>query len=342
MHLLRVPTTYSLFAAALFVAVSLHDHVEAGLRIYWCDVEGGAATLIVSPEGESILVDAGLPGERDPSRIVKVATEHAKVEAIDHMVVTHFDTDHFGGVADLSKLIPIHRVYDPGLPEDSSSDLLQNYLKATEGKRTVLKPGDRLPLAGGGDSALEVLCIAAQQQFLSASAPANDEICETHKPKEADLTQNANSTVLLFTVGSFRFLDAADLTWELEKKLVCPVNLIGSVDVFQVNHHGLDSSNNPVLVTSVQPTVAVMNNGVSKGCATETVATLRSISSIQAVYQLHRNLPVGGNTPPDYIANLVADCQADHVELEVSPDTTSFTVRVPSRGHSQIYSVKGR
>ena len=81
------------------------DGVSRTLEIYWVDVEGGGATLIVTPAGESVLVDTGLPGGRDPQRIYQVAAQVAGLKRIDHLVTTHFDTDHYGGAAELSALM---------------------------------------------------------------------------------------------------------------------------------------------------------------------------------------------------------------------------------------------
>jgi hypothetical protein len=115
---------------------------------------------------------------------------------------------------------------------------------------------------------------------------------------------------MLLKFGSFKFFDGADLTWNLEARLVCPSNLVGTVDVYQVDHHGLNLSNNPLLVRSLSPTVSVMGNGWRKGAHAETLATLRSVPSLQTMWQLHRNT-LGGkevNTDPEYIANLPAKC----------------------------------
>ena len=72
--------------------------------IYWVDVEGGAATLMVTPRGESVLIDSGNPGHRDPDRIVKVATQVAGLKRIDFLITTHYHRDHYGGAATLAKL----------------------------------------------------------------------------------------------------------------------------------------------------------------------------------------------------------------------------------------------
>src|SRR5262249_47316277 len=78
------------------------------LEIYWIDTEGGAATLIISPTGESLLVDTGNPGpdDSDPKRIFEV-TKLAGLKKIDMLAITHFHGDHVGGVPALAKMIPI-------------------------------------------------------------------------------------------------------------------------------------------------------------------------------------------------------------------------------------------
>src|SRR5947208_1195886 len=90
---------------------------EGKLTIYWSDSEGGGSTLIVTPAGESVLVDSGNPGGRDAHRIHKVAGEVAGLKKIDHYFTTHFHVDHFGGAAELSTLIPLQNVWDNGIPD---------------------------------------------------------------------------------------------------------------------------------------------------------------------------------------------------------------------------------
>jgi beta-lactamase superfamily II metal-dependent hydrolase len=333
---------------AALVALPLAAGEKDGrLDIYWTDVEGGAATLIVTPAGESVLIDAGMPGDRDPARVHKTVTEVAKLERLDHMVVTHFDIDHFGGVADVAARLPIARFYDPGFNEEHLKRFAtqrQAYEAASKGKRTVLRAGDRIALKrpGEGSPPLSLRCLAAGQAFVEpdADAPANDERCATFEPKAKDMTENANSIVLVLEFGAFRLLDAADLTWNLENQLVCPRNLVGKVDVYQSDHHGLDSSNNPVLVRSVQPRVAIINNGPRKGCEPGMFKTLKSTASIEAIYQLHRNVRVGpdGNTSADMIANREERCDAAIVVLSVARDGRSYEVAVPSTGHSKTYA----
>ena len=96
-----------LLALVLLAVPSRAEEKPRGLDISFIDTEGGAATLIVTPAGESVLIDCGNPGPRDAERIHQTATQQAGLEAIDHLVITHWHTDHYGGVARLAKLMPI-------------------------------------------------------------------------------------------------------------------------------------------------------------------------------------------------------------------------------------------
>jgi competence protein ComEC len=320
------------------------------LNVYWIDVEGGAATLIVTPAGESVLIDAGNPGERDSSRIHKVATEVAGLKQIDHLVVTHFHSDHFGGAADLSKLMPIAKVHDNAAPSpppgERDAKLLAAYQAALDGKRRTLNAGDVIALAQAkGAAPVSLRLIGTREQFVSApaSAKSNPE-CASASEKPADTSDNRNSTVWVLQLGPFRFFDGGDLTWNTEARAACPVNLAGMVDVYQVNHHGLDVSNNPVLVRSLAPTVSVMNNGARKGTLPQTVATLAATPSIVAKYQVHKNLrDDGANSAPDeQIANLEEKCAGHYIRMSVEPTGRRYTISIPSNGHTKTYDTRAK
>jgi len=325
------------------------------LDIYWVDVEGGGGTLIVTPSGESVMIDAGLPGERDPGRIHKVATEVAGLKKIDHMVTTHIDADHYGGTAELARLIPLGRLYNTGVPdqnpnpqdkrEERFQKLIGEYRAVTAEEKVMIHVGDVLPLRQPkGQPQLKLRVLAARQRFVAPRpGQAENPLCGEAKTHEDIVDDNANSIVFLLEFGRFKFYDGADLLYNLEKDLVCPFDLVGPVDVFQVTHHGLDRSNNPVLVHTLAPTVTVMVNSPVKGCEAQTVATLRSTPSIQANYQLHKNLKEGQeslNTRDDYIANIERECKANYIKLSVAPNGKSYTITIPGTGHSKTYTTK--
>ncbi|MCX7699877.1 MAG: MBL fold metallo-hydrolase [Gemmataceae bacterium] len=323
---------------------------NSGLRIYWVDVEGGAATLLVTPAGESILIDSGNPGRRDAERIHRVATERAGLKAIDHHVITHWHLDHYGGIERLSQLMPIRHFYHRGIPDSLPEDrvnfpvLIKAFKAAAEGRETTLKPGDRLPLKAVDSKAIvEIRCLCGSGEVVpDEPTAAENPLARDHKPQPEDPTDNAKSLGFLIKFGGFRFLDLGDLTWNIEYKLVAPTDKIGPVDVYQSTHHGLEVSNNPVLMRTVQPRVVVFNNGPRKGAHPTVIANLRRLPEVPDIYQLHRNLNAmpHENTEPKFIANESADCGAEPIWLEVAADGRSYTVHVGATGFSKRYNVK--
>jgi len=324
------------------------------LEIFFIDVMGGAATLICTPEGETILLDSGWPGldDRDPKRIVYVLKEVLKKNKLDHILSTHWHTDHYGGVEGLAKRIDIGRFWDRGLPEDPGADpanfpdgpkmddkLGIAYRAASKGKRTVLKAGDSIPLKG----IMKATVLAASGKVIAAGASARpNPLCETAPAdKNKDDSDNALSIVTKFQLGKFDFFDAGDLTWNIERQLVCPTTLVGEVDLYQVTHHGMDISNHPTLMKSLNPSVAIMNNGPRKGGSAATVKWLRELPNLKAAYALHKN---AGTAEAD---NLPADMTANHdaqggqfIRVTVAPDGASYKVRIGAYGKEAEYVSK--
>ena len=346
--MLRRSAIPALVVTMLFASTAAAAGKTRPLEIYWVDVEGGGATLIVTPAGEAVLIDTGFPGGRDAARIHKLAKEMAGLDRIDHLVVTHYHIDHFGGVAELAALMPIGTLYEHGIdsaPEAERADpALAAYRSAKVGRRVVVKPGDEVLLAQvPGMAALRLYFLGARQEFLAADSTTPNPACTGAIEKDPDPSDNANSVVLRLDFGRFRFFDGGDLTWNAEGRLVCPADRVGAVDVYQSDHHGLDTSNNPALLNTLRPSVVVFNNGPRKGGEKESIAAASALSSVSGVYQVHRNVREGAmNTAAERIANREESCAASHVKLTVEPSGKSYTVSVPSTRHQRSYKTKGR
>ena len=287
------------------------------LDIYVVDVEGGNAVLFVTPTGESELIDAGnaAPGaERDAERIVAAAKD-AGVTQIDHLILTHWHADHFGGLAELAQRIPIKQFFDHGANVQATpqtDEFLQKtypaiYSKATH---TVVKPGDKIPVNG-----LDWRIVAAAGAVLKvplAGAGKPNPYCAETQPMDPDPTENAQSVSSYITFGKFRAVHMGDLTWNKEMDLMCPNNRLGTTDLFIVSHHGQAISNSPALLHALAPRVAIMNNGTRKGGQPETMKVLHSSPGLEDLWQIHFSQLSGQEytTPGMFIANLFDEPQA--------------------------------
>ncbi|MES2694635.1 MAG: MBL fold metallo-hydrolase [Verrucomicrobiota bacterium] len=348
------------FVLTLAVGPSLAwaDQKTKTLDFYWVDSEGGGSTLIVTPAGESVLIDTGNPGGRDSSRIV-AAAKAAGLTKIDHVMITHWHIDHFGGAAEVAQQVPFGTLYQRAIPgsdpdQRKQSPFLTQIKPYNEiaAKRVALAAGTVIPLKSAGATKLTLKCIAADQKFVeptAAQAKVKSPLTGTVPAKPVDTSDNANSAVFVLEFGGFRFFDGGDLTWNLEEKLVTPHNLAGIVDVYQTNHHGLEVSNNPLLVQSLEPTVVMMNNGPKKGGQPGTFAAIKTAKSVQALYQIHKsyNVPAEENAAHDHIANHenltgadAAKCPANIIKMTVAADGKSYTISVPSTGHTQTFKTK--
>jgi beta-lactamase superfamily II metal-dependent hydrolase len=318
---------------------------ERTLDLHFIDVEGGASTLIVTPMGESILVDSGMPGDRDPARIVRVAREVAGLERIDHHLITHWDIDHYGGTEQIGASIPIGRYYDHG-PAAGPGDARYRkayaaYLAIPSERRRVLKPDDTIPLRRPSSGTPLVLRIVASDGKVVGENPPS---CDAHPAKTDSMNDNAASVAFVLTYGPFKFYNGGDLLWNLEHRLACPKNFVGTVDLFQVTHHGLPVSNNPALVHALRPRVAIMNNGDRKGCDPSVLKTLRECPGLEALFQMHLNLkiPEDLQAPPARIANRSpeAQCPGERITVRVAPDGGTYTVTVGVRGRPETFETR--
>jgi beta-lactamase superfamily II metal-dependent hydrolase len=320
----------SALAAAGLLLIASPGHAQmrdaAALQIYVVDVEGGNATLFVTPSGESVLIDSGNGGAaaaRDADRIMAAARD-AGISRIDHLITTHWHGDHFGGMAELASRIPIRQFIDHGpnvQPAPAADEFLtktypQLYAKATH---TVAKPGDTVQVAG-----LNWRIVSAAGNVITApiaGAATPNPSCAASPPKDPDPTENAQSVGSIVTFGRFRVAHIGDLTWNKEIDLMCPANRIGTVDLFIVSHHGQAISNSPALVHAIHPRAAIINNGTRKGGQPDAMKVLYSSPGLEDLWQMHFSQLSGQEytVPGLFIANAVDSEPSDMPKAPFTP-----------------------
>jgi beta-lactamase superfamily II metal-dependent hydrolase len=321
------------------------------MELYFIDTEGGQSVLIVSPANgmlgarETLLIDAGNltnPPGRDADRIV-AAMKDAGVERIDYMVISHYHGDHVGGAAAIADKVPIRRVYDPGPFADELAGNraagFNSYLPVRAKMHvTVPRPGMKIPVAG-----LDVNIVSSAGELTTAPVPgvraAANPACATAKEREQDNTPNNYESIgMTIDFGKFRYLDLADLTWNQEMQLVCPRNLLGTFALYRTTRHGTDWSGSDVLVHTVRPRVAVMNNNPTKGGTPGTFQIVKSSPGLEDFWQLHYSDFVSKdvNSPENFIANFTTGDMGNFIKVTARPDA-SFTVKNGRNGFTKDY-----
>ena len=312
------------------LAVSAQSLPGDTLDIYWIDVEGGAATLIVTPARESILMDAGWPrtDERDAKRIQAAMTD-AHIDRIDYFLTSHFHRDHVGGLTALADRVEIDQFIDHGdsveQDRESGLKLWDAYLAVADGKRRSVKPGDKLPIRG-----MEFMFVAAHGETLprALSPMGPNALCDGASPGETDMSENGRSVGYLVSLGAFQFLNLGDLTVDRQHTLACPANKLGTVDLLQVPHHGNGLA--PELLWALTPRVAVSSQGPHKGGSAEGFEIVSQIPGIEDIWQAHRALDTDDahNTEERLIANHTDEdqCLGHWLKAMVHPDGRSYVV----------------
>ena len=351
---------------AIVVSAAVALGAQAGARtfdIYWIDVEGGAATLFVSPSGESLLIDTGYEtNDRDAKRIM-AAADAAGLKQIDHVVISHYHADHVVGLPALAKMIPLGKFYGRGDEiEAVNQKWYDNFRNAAGGKRTIVKPGDSIPFKG-----IQTLVVSSDGKILGKplAAAGPNPLCVDAEQKAAAGPENQYMVGTLLKYGKFSFLALIDLDWEKEMEFACPINRLGTVTLYQSGRHGsFDGAGAPAFLGAIKPQVVVINNGPRKGLGQVDAAAksatpagkktrpyerngyarLAALPGIEGIWQGHLSLVDNDpkhNTSPDMIANLeeTADCKGNWIKASVE-SSGRYTIVNGRNGFSRTYTAR--
>jgi competence protein ComEC len=317
------------------------------LQIYFVDVEGGQATLFVTPEGKSLLIDTGWPDNngRDANRIAAAAKD-AKISKIDFVLITHFHDDHVGGAPQLAAKIPVGTFIDHGENRETNGEgakkvfaAYQQLLATGKYKHITVKPGEVLPITG-----MQVRVVSSDGELIERPLPGGGKenaSCANAAKPPVDETENPRSVGTLITFGKLRILDLGDLTGDKEMPLMCPMNKIGAVDIYVASHHGTASSGTAVLVHAISPRVAIMDNGEKKGGSPEAWDVIEKSPGLQDLWQLHYSEEGGEahNVGAPFLANLQGPDTGNYLKVTASMDG-SFGVFNSRTGETKQYAAR--
>ncbi len=343
------------------------------LDIYFIDVEAGSATLIVSPDGQSMLIDTGTPNmaKRDLAAI-----SDAGLKSLDYLLITHFHADHVGAAAIVAKEIPIGTFVDHGDCVEAhrseewkkahvlrfSDEMYDGYLKARAGsKHLVAVAGETIPFQG---AKITVVTAAGKQiaKPMNGAGAAN-QYCSTSPLRNEAENEDSQSVGTVVEYGRFRYMFLGDLTWNNGIRLVCPVNKIGPLDVFETTHHAMNvekehggdviasySACSKAEAWGLAPRVAVLNYGPNFHRSDyfgwfggpEGWDRVRAAPGLIDAWQLHYQ-PQGGkehNVADEYIANLTPqNCAGHWLKLSAAEDG-SFTIANSRTGVTKRYAAR--
>ena len=331
------------------------------LSMYWIDTEGGAATLIVSPSGESLLIDTGFPDDDRDAKRIFAAAKQAGLDHIDHLIISHWHRDHEGGLAAFAKVMPVAKFYDHGdatSPEDQAR--LDDYKAVAGSKRTIVKPGDKIPMRD-----LDVLVVTSDQKLLAdpVNGGGPNALCANAPRMAPAAPENLRTVGLLLSYNKFTYLNLIDLDWHMDMELTCPINKVGKVTLYQTSRHGgLDDAGSPPFLGAIAPQVIVVNNGPRKGLGQidgrvkpiadpqvvpyekNSFLRMAKLPSVEGIWQGHLSLidkDPSHNTAENMIANFeeTAECQGNWIGASVGPDGT-FSVTNGRNGFTKNYAAR--
>jgi len=317
------------------------------LDIYTVDVEGGNATLFVAPSGQSLLIDTGNFGPeasvRDAERIMAAAKD-AGLTQIDHLITTHWHGDHFGGMAELAKRIPIREFIDHG-PNVQPAPAADGFLKDVypklyaNAKHTVAKVGDKIAVAG-----LDVTVVTSAGETLKTALPcagAPNPYCANFKPGDNN-AEDPMSVGTYITFGKFRTMHLGDVTKNKEFELMCPVNRIGALDAFLGLHHAVNTSSSEVIIHALHPRVIIVNNGTRKGAQPDVMKVLFSSPGLEDLWQIHFWQLSGQEytVPGMFIANLLDQPSAAMPVAPIAAPTPGPNTPPPPAHNGPAYWIK--
>ena len=259
------------FLGALALALPLGSPaLAAQLEVHFINVGQAHAALVIGPDGTTVLIDGGDPG--DGSGVVIPYLQAAGVTALDYTIATHYHSDHHGGLDEVVNggFAP-QIAFDRGNQNVPSNTQTSNYLAAVAGLRQTPNPGQTVSLGGG--ATMTFMVVAGSYSGGSIN------------PFAGSQAENSASVGVLISYQNFDCWIGGDLTGggsgtvDVET-LVAP--FVGEVEVYLANHHGSSTSSNQNWINALNPSLVVYSNGLDNPFGhphTQTIARMNNPSA---------------------------------------------------------------
>jgi hypothetical protein len=363
----------TLFALAAVCGAGLPAAPAAG--IYMIDVGQGNAVLLVSPSGETMLMDTGARFAAD--RVIGFMRDIG-VKQLDYLLISHFEEDHMGAATALAEKIPIRAFVDhgenvtygkslewwkqrraPWIRPDGGQRIDATYdayrQVRAKARHIAVKCGDRIPIQG-----VDAVVVSSGGQVLTKPLPgagAPNSACAGVERRAEDDAEDGQSVGVLISYGKFRAVNLGDLTWNNANALFCPRNLLGPVDAYVVTHHAQSLPRDlggyyrglsccpPSELNGLRPRVALLTLGSQghKLGTSEAIDTVRKSPGLEDLWQTQK-IVAGGeqghNSADDFIANIGGKSdRTGYIKLSANRDG-SFTATNSRNGFSKTYPAR--
>ncbi len=240
------------------------------LQVLVFDVGQGDASLIQTPNGKNILIDAGIwsPGSNSGEQVLLPYFKANNIQKLDAVFLSHPHADHIGGILSLINEIEIDTIYNSGFQYDSG--LHKNYLKSAEEKEIPVKSlhaGDEVKI----DPSVLLMVLGPQDGIVNSDP-------------------NQQSLVLNLVYGESEFLFTGDAGEDQERRLVENYGDLLDTDFLKVGHHGSKTSSELFFLEEVTPEISVVSVGERNRFRhphKEAVVRLESTNSV--IYYTGRN-----------------------------------------------------
>lgn len=338
---------------------------------YLVDIGHGNVAFVVSPSGETMLLDCGGgPGAVD---LIYNFMQQNGIKKIDYLVISHFEADHMGAVAPLSKKVQIVNYVDhgesvtygksdewwkgrrspwwrAGMGEQDNQRMDTYKAARATGHHIPVKPGDKVPIQG-----LDVVVVAAAGKNIMTPLQGDgaNPACSQVEKRAEDDAEDGQSVGVVVSSGKFRFVYLGDMTWNNSYRLFCPKNMIGTVDAYLVTHHaqamntdlgdyyGGLSCCSVAEVQGLNPRVGLLSMG-AQGHKYGTPDAMKNVRAQGMDLWQTEKITGGGeaglNAPDDFISNIGGGRgeKVPYIKLVANPDR-SFTVTNGRNDFSKKY-----